>query len=295
MSGGANFGAMQAGALEIIVNAGIRPPIAVGTSAGALNSLYYAMDPTPEGMDRLVQAWREVGNKEVGMPKLLTSVRRLITGQAGLIPSLPLAKFLESQFPPEVRTFEQLSALHGIRAYAVAVSMEESKTTVFGDREDDNIIDGAMASTAVPPFYPPWEVKGVRYLDGGIRAKLPLSLAIERGATQILALDICDAMGSLEQATTMITISGYSLSMMVDDQTRREIASAQASGVPIRMFRLSPPSDIDFWNYEEVERLIDAGREQARRFLELEPHRAIAPWRVKLRKSLASLLQRVIS
>jgi NTE family protein len=294
MSGGANFGAMQAIALEVLFESGLCPEMAVGTSAGALNSIYIAAYPTQEGMHQLVDSWRTIGSKEVGMPRILTSVRRLITGQAGLIPSEPLAKFLNEEFPPEAPTFGQLARLNGIRAYTVAVCMETGKTVVFGDEEGDRLIDGAMSSSAVPPFYPPWQVGEYRYLDGGITAKLPLMQAIERGATQIIALDIFSAMGSYETASNMITLSGYSLSLMTEDQTRREIEAAKATGVELRLIQLMPPGDINFWDYAEVERLIEAGRKQTEEALAQEPIRLVPGWRSRVRRSVAGVVRRLM-
>jgi NTE family protein len=294
MSGGANYGAMQASALKVLLEAGLVPEMAVGTSAGALNSVYIAAYPTVEGMAQLIEGWRTVGEKEVGMPRILTSVRRLITGKSGLIPSEPLADFLNGQFPPGVPTFGQVAQMNSIQAYNVAVCMETGETKVFGDDPEDLLIDGAMSSTAVPPFYPPWKVGDYRYLDGGLVAKLPLMAAIERGATQIVALDIQDAMGSLNTAETMINIVGYSLSIMTEDQTRREIESVQNAGVSLRMIKLKPPSDIDFWDYEEVERLIDIGREQTEAALQEEPIRITPHWQLRIRQTLASTARKLI-
>jgi len=294
LSGGANFGAMQASALEVLFEAGLRPQMAVGTSAGALNSIYIASDPTVEGMRNLIQGWRTVGEKEVGMPRILTSVRRLITGQTGLIPPEPLAEFLNGQFPPDVPTFGQLTQMHGIKAYNVAVCMETGETRVFGDNTQDLLIDGAISSSAVPPFYPPWKVGETHYLDGGVYAKLPLMVAIERGATQIAALDIQDAMGSLNAAKNMITIVGYSLSLMTEDQTRREIEAAQATGVTLRIIKLVPPGDIDFWDYDHVDELIELGRSQTEEALEQEPIRISPKWQVQIRQALAKTARKII-
>ncbi|OGO20383.1 MAG: hypothetical protein A2Z14_05165 [Chloroflexi bacterium RBG_16_48_8] len=294
LSGGANFGAMQASALQALFEAGLRPQMAVGTSAGALNSIYIAANPTPVGMGRLIEGWKTVGEKEVGMPRILTSVRRLITGRSGLIPSEPLAEFLNGEFPPGVPTFGELTQMNGIKAYNVAVCMETGETKVFGDHPQDLLIDGAMSSTAVPPFYPPWKVGDYRYMDGGIVAKLPLMAAIHRGATQIVALDIYDAMGSLAAAKNMINIVGYSLSLMTEDQTRREIEAAGTTGITFRIIKLVPPGDIDFWDYKRVDELIALGRKQAQEALEREPIHLSPKWQLRARQTLAKAARHLI-
>jgi NTE family protein len=230
----------------------------------------------------------------VGRPKVFTSVRRLITGQSGLIPPEPLADFLAEQFPPDVLTFGELIERNGIKAYNTAVCVETGRFRVFGDDPKDQLIDGAMSSSAVPPFYPPWKVGDYRYLDGGIAAKLPLMAAIERGATQIVALDIENAMGSLNGTMNMITLIGYSISMMTEDQTRREIEAAQATGIPLRIIKLQPPADLDFWDYDRVDELIELGRMQTEQALEQEPIRLLPKWQIQIRSALAKTAKNII-
>ena len=95
LSGAGNFGPMQVGALEVLLEQEFHPEIVVGTSAGALNAVYFASDPTLAGMNRLANAWRGVGDDEVGMPSLISGVRRLITRQDGLIDSQLLAEYVQ--------------------------------------------------------------------------------------------------------------------------------------------------------------------------------------------------------
>ncbi len=283
LSGGANFGALQAGALQVLLQQGWRPEMAVGTSAGALNAIFLASDPTVEGMERLAQRWREAGSIRIGLPTLLNGVRRWLTHQPGLIPSSALAEFLDVVFPAGVETFGALRALHGMRAYAVAVAMESGEPVAFGDRDQDRLIDGAMASTAVPPFFAPWRVDGVRYLDGGVRYKLPLQVALERGATRIIALDVANTMGSLAQAQDLAGITGYAMTLMVEQQTALEIEAARQRGVGLYVLRLVPPEDVRLWDYTQAERLVAEGRRQALEALGARP--------IRLRPSVGLQLQ----
>ena len=43
LSGGGNLGAMQAGAMRTLLEAGIEPDLLVGSSAGALNAAFYGL------------------------------------------------------------------------------------------------------------------------------------------------------------------------------------------------------------------------------------------------------------
>lgn len=289
MSGAGNFGAMQAGALEVLLENKICPKLVVGTSAGALNAVSFASDPTLGGLRRLSESWCEVGEDQVGMPSLFASIRRLITRQDSLIDSQPLAKFLKGKLPEGADTFGQLVVRHGVQAYVVAVSMETGRLVVFGDRAEDGVLDSVMASTAIPPYFPPWEIAGQRYLDGGVLSKLPLRVAIERGATQIVALDVSYPLGTLEGAHGIIGISGYSLSLMMEYQKEMEVEWVTAAGYPIYLIDLSVPEDMEFWDYKQSELLLRRGRELAQSRLDSEPLIILSEWRLWLGRVAAKL------
>ncbi len=74
------------------------------------------------------------------------------------------------------------------RRYTVAARYDDGALRIFGDDANDRILDGLMTSIAMPPFYPPWEVDGVLYLDGGVTSHLPVQAAVARGADEIFAL-----------------------------------------------------------------------------------------------------------
>ncbi|NIS82514.1 MAG: hypothetical protein GTO14_20425 [Anaerolineales bacterium] len=293
MSGAANYGSMQAGALEILFDAGFRPEMVVGTSAGALNAIYMAMNPSPEGVLRLQDIWRATSQKEVGTPTPIGVMRRLVRRRESLVTNDPLAAFLNANLPEGLATFEQLKAHAGILAYAVAVCVETGDLRVFGDHATDRLEDGAMASTAVPPYFPPWEVGAYRYLDGGVYTKLPMRVAIERGATQILALDVTHLMGSKETAQGILGLSAYAVSLMLEAQVAREIAWSKATRASVRVIRLNAPVDIAFWDYTQAERLIHIGREIATEQLKADPIRFSPQSLIRIRRRLMNLVLKV--
>ncbi len=277
MSGAANFGAVQAGALELLIKAGVKPGLIVGSSAGALNAIYLAADPSLQQVQKLQDMWRAAGPDQVGVPKAFIALRRIVQQKDGLIDSSRLAGFLETNLPAGVKTFGDLKARSGIKAFVAAVEVDSGFLRIFGDDPSDKLLDGAMASSAVPPYFPPWPVGGQRYLDGGVYAKLPLCVAIERGATQIIALDVTYPMGSAANAHGVVGVSGYSLSLMIQAQTAYEVAWAETTGVPIRLIQLEAPSQVPFWDYTQADYLITRGRELAAAELELEPWKPASP------------------
>lgn len=117
LSGGGNYGALQAGALEVLLEEGIRPDLLVGTSAGALNAAFLAADPTPERARRLGEIWCSVQPEHTGTRGGLVTLRRLLTNKMSMYDSQPLARLLEARLPPGVATFGDLKVPH----YTVAV------------------------------------------------------------------------------------------------------------------------------------------------------------------------------
>ncbi len=289
LSGAANFGAIQAGALEVLLEHGIKPEMVVGSSAGALNAINLAHDPTRAGALTIQELWRQAGAGEIGVPTAFTAIRNFVRGGDSLIENALLAAFLKHVLPQDVDTFGQLGAISDVRAFVAAVEMESGNMRVFGDDENDQLLDGAMASTALPPYFPPWEVAGKRYLDGGIYSKLPLRAAIARGATQIVGIDVGNAMGALNDARGIMGISAYAISLMVARQTTSEIAWSGKQGVELRILRLDAPADIPFWDYSQADRLIDVGRMETRKALEQEPIQVYPRWRLRVRKRVANL------
>lgn len=293
LSGAGNFGALQAGALGPLFETGFRPELIVGTSAGALNGLLLATDPTPAGVRRVQQAWTQVSLREIGMPGLLASVRRLVTRKDSLIPNIPLARFVARSLGLELTTFGELQALHGVRARTMAVCMETGELVAFGDRSEDRLLDGAMSSTALPPYLPPWRAASRRYLDGGVLSKLPVLAAVQRGGTQIVAVNVTYVMGHPEAARGMVGIAGYALSLGIEAMTQREMDFARSAGVELRLLNLRAPADVVFWDFAHAERLIALGRREAEAWLNERPLRFSPAWRTSIRLGLAGMGKRL--
>src|ERR1700722_7583334 len=65
LSGGGNLGAMQAGGMRALVEAGIEPALLTGSSIGALNAAFYATHPGIGGCKALEIAWSDMRRQDV--------------------------------------------------------------------------------------------------------------------------------------------------------------------------------------------------------------------------------------
>jgi predicted acylesterase/phospholipase RssA len=265
MSGGGNYGALEAGSLEVLLEAGIRPDLYVGTSAGGLNAILMASEPTLEGVRHLQELWRTARPVPQGGASVFTATRRFAMGLESLFPNEPVAEFISSHLPSECRTFGDVYDRTGKRAFALAVEYPDCIARVFGQRRDDRLLDGAMATSALPPYFPPWKVGSRRYLDGGIAANLPLRVAVEYGADEIFALNIQGDIIMLE-GSGIFTVSGFALGAMISQLTANQLEWTRREGIRVH-FLLLDAGPVRPWDFSQAETLIDRGRQLTRAFL----------------------------
>lgn len=175
-SGGGAAGSVQAGVIEALDQAGMRPQKIFGTSAGALNAFGYSN----MGAAGLVDLWKSIkseqdvftGNWWVTLP-----------WKSGLKSPAPLRDILkknhakpEGQIPFEVCT---LNLVTGLPCYF--------------PHYDSKIVDMTVASAAMEGYVEPVTRAGCWYGDGGAVENVPLSRAIEWGADRIIVM-LCHPM-----------------------------------------------------------------------------------------------------
>lgn len=84
--------------------------------------------------------------------------------------------------------FRDLYKTRGVELYVVAMKLDTAERAVFGHDEDHSltISEAVQASTALPGFYKPARLRGVDYVDGGVRRTANIDVAIEHGADLII-------------------------------------------------------------------------------------------------------------
>lgn len=73
---------------------------------------------------------------------------------------------------------------------AVATNLHDGAKKEF---ERGDIVDVILASMAVPGVFPPREIGGDLYVDGGLSTNLPVQTALDMGADIIIAVDVSNA------------------------------------------------------------------------------------------------------
>jgi NTE family protein len=109
---------------------------------------------------------------------------------SGLFDNASLERYLRHNIERRGMTndFRVLYRLRQVELYIVAMNLDTAERVVFGHDADTSltISESVQASTALPGFYKPARIKGVDYVDGGVRRTANLDVAIEHGADLVI-------------------------------------------------------------------------------------------------------------
>src|SRR5947209_570326 len=179
LGGGGLLGAHEVGMLRALAEHSVQPDLVLGTSVGALNGAFFAHDPTPAGVDRLIEMWSETQGFPGG--SLLRRISTLARSGTHLQSLDEVRERLLAILP--VQSLEQLAT----RFECVAASIERAAEHWF---DHGPLADVILASCAVPGILPPVKIGDEHYIDGGIVNSIPVGRAVALGATTIYVLQV---------------------------------------------------------------------------------------------------------
>ncbi len=175
-SGGASYAAAQAGMLRAMTAAGIVPDLVVGTSAGALNAVAYAADPTAAGVERLIRSWMATSRSDVFPLRPLALAQGLIGRRDHLFPSTGFERWLAANLPVQLLEDTVLPA------HVVATDRSSGRPVHL---TQGPALPALMASSAVPGIFPAVTIDGLALVDGGLSEDTPIGVAEASGATTV--------------------------------------------------------------------------------------------------------------
>lgn len=164
LSGGGARGLAHVGVLLAFKEAGIEPAAISGTSAGALVGAFVAAGVDPADIARLVlKDWR-----------LHLTRWRVLRGE--MLSQRRIGDFLETFLP--VKTFEELR----MPLYVSATDLAKGGQRIFSRGP---LAPALLAASAVPVVFPPVEIDGTPYVDGGLSNNLPIEPFQDRRADTV--------------------------------------------------------------------------------------------------------------
>ena len=264
LSGGGARGALQAGALRALFERGIHPDLLVGTSAGALNAAFIGLDPTREQAARLEEAWRTAARHHLFPADWMSVVTRALMNRAGVNPNPRLREFFMAHMPDPDVCFRQMR----VPVYLVAADLNHALAVLYGEQPDQSVLEGLLASTALPPWAHPLEIGDQFLIDGGAVSSLPIEPALARGATEIIALDLSEPDEVDPAARGFGPFASKLLNTVARRQTELELRLAAAHHVPVHHLKLRFEPPVMFWDFTHADELIERGYALTRRYLD---------------------------
>jgi NTE family protein len=244
--GGGSLAAPQVGMLRALVAAGLTPDLVIGSSAGALNAVAFASNPTAAGLDSLEAVWRSLRRRDVAplsARTLLAAIGRgdgLVSSSAFrvLLASAPIASTLEGTLIP---------------AHVVVTELASGAAVVLSDGET---VPALLASCAFPGLFPPVQLGPRLVMDGGVSADVPVRQAAALGARTSYVLPAAAYGTGQPLPRGPMRLAFRALGQVLDSVARSDVAAAGGPVyvLPAPVSEASHPVD-----FRDTSRLIDEG------------------------------------
>jgi NTE family protein len=182
LGGGAARGFAHIGVIKALEAQGISPDIVVGTSAGSVVGALYAGGLNGFQIQELSMNMVEDQVLDgSGMYRCIAET--MLSDKRGCIKGQALQDFINRNV--NGRPIEKLNRTFA----AVATNLSNGEMMVF---RYGNTGMAVRASSSVPVFFQPVTINGQDYVDGGLVAPVPASVARSLGADFVIAVDISD-------------------------------------------------------------------------------------------------------
>jgi NTE family protein len=229
LQGGGALGAYQAGAYQALCEAGQPPSWVAGTSIGAVNGAIIAGNPPERRVERLREFWQRVSSRLIAWPlghddnsrrifNETSAALAAIGGVPGFFePRIPPAVFMPQGTPEAISLYDTeplKTTLHelidfdllnsgAVRLSIGAVQVLSGNMKYFDTTKQPICAEHIMASGALPPGFPPIEIDGKPYWDGGLVSNTPLEFVLERSGPRedmvIFQIDLFSAKGCMPE------------------------------------------------------------------------------------------------
>ena len=285
LQGGGALGSYQAGVYEALAGSPYQPGWVAGISIGAINAAIIAGNAPGRRVERLRAFWDEITAPTSLWPaapdgpladwqQRASALTSVLFGQPGFFaPRGPQDWFS----PDRLVSFYDTAALRGTlervvdfdrindsREIRLSVGAVNVRTGVFSYFDSDKIAirpEHVMASGALPPGFPPVEIDGELYWDGGLFSNTPLQYMVDcipRRSRLIFQVDVFQAHGclptDLDEVNERDKDIRYSSRTRVVTDTLRERHNVRHT--INEMYKLLPP---EIANTPQARRLYEHG------------------------------------
>jgi NTE family protein len=222
--------------LRALTEAGIVPDLVVGSSAGALNAVAYAADPSPVGLAALETLWLSMRRRSVARFSARTLARAVVGRADGLFPNTALRDMITSAWIP--RRLQETA----VPVHVVAADLHTGEPVVLSSGD---AVQALLASTAFPGLYPPVMVGGRLLFDGGVAADAPVLQAEALGAdvTYLLPAATADV---IAVPRGPLPLAYHALGHVLESAVRKDLAAARGTVHVLPATSSSAGNPVDF-------------------------------------------------
>jgi NTE family protein len=261
LQGGGALGSYQAGVYQALAEANLHPDWVAGISIGAINSALIAGNAPEKRVEKLRQFWELVSTSPFGIPDLgdLTgagdfgrtivnqtrSLGALLAGAPGFFKPRVPPPYLNPIGSPAALSYYDVAPLRttlerlvdfdlvnaGVMRFSVGtVNVRTGNFSYFDNTKCQIRPEHVIASASLPPGFPPTEIEGEHYWDGGLVSNTPLQWVLDsrpRRDTLAFQIDLWSARGEfprnlLEAETRQKEIRYSSRTRMVTDVFKKQ-------------------------------------------------------------------------
>ncbi len=190
LSGGGSKGSYQIGVWKALRKLHIKFDIVTGTSAGALNGALI----TQGSFYKALKVWQKINLKVLfGEDAILSNNSLDIYKMYG--------KNILKNGGMDVKEIENIidKAINKNKFYKskinyglVTFNLSKNKPIEIEKKDipSDKLVDYLMASASCYPAFKKKDIEGLKFIDGGFYDNLPINLALNMGADEIIAVDL---------------------------------------------------------------------------------------------------------
>jgi len=253
LQGGGALGSYQAGVYEALASSQYEPDWVAGISIGAINAAIIAGNAPEDRVAQLRRFWEDTTAPSASWPPDLTGtlatwqrnaggLAALLFGQPGFFAPRRLSEWFAREAPTSYYStaalkltlerlvdFDRINHAKTMRLSVGAVNVHSARFAYFDSARITIRPEHVMASGSLPPGFPPVEIDGEHYWDGGLVSNTPLQYVLDyspRRSRLTFQVDVFQARGqlptNLEQVSEREKDIRYSSRTRITTETFRQ-------------------------------------------------------------------------
>lgn len=224
LQGGGALGSYQAGVYEALASSDYLPDWVAGISIGAIHAAIIAGNAPENRVSQLRSFWNEITAPSAWWPSELggplatwrqnaSALSALMFGQPGFFSPRLMHEWLSPQKPigyydtdvlrctlERLVDFDRINSAKEMRFSVGTVNVRTGRFCYFDSAGTAIRPEHVMASGALPPGFPPVEIDGEHYWDGGLVSNTPLQYVLDyypRRSRLCFQVDVFQSYGPL--------------------------------------------------------------------------------------------------